>query len=366
MRDRYEEDVDVGLLTIGAFARAAGLSPKALRLYDELGVLPPAAVDPESGYRLYDPAQLERAQLIARLRRIGMPLADIRAVCGLEPAEATEAISAFWQQVTADTAARGRVAAFLVDHLSERATTMPETNLALTLRVAARCDIGAVRRSNEDAAYASERLLAVVDGGQGPGGAEASAAAIDALKPLERSAASADELLSMLAQAIADADRTVRKLAEDGHQPITTLTAMLWSGSQAALVHIGDSRAYLLRGGALSQLTQDHSYVQSLVDQGKLTPDEAASHPERALLVRAIGAGAGQVEADLALRTALVGDRYLLCTDGLSAVVNRGALHAALSEAAGPEQVARQLIDLAYQHGAPDNIACVVADAVAS
>jgi PPM family protein phosphatase len=135
-RDRYEEDVDVGLLTIGAFARAARLTPKALRMYDELGVLPPAAVDPESGYRLYDPAQLERAQLIARLRRIGMPLADIRAVCALEPAEAAEAISTFWQQVTADTAARGRAAALLVDHLSGRAATMPETNPAVTLRFA--------------------------------------------------------------------------------------------------------------------------------------------------------------------------------------------------------------------------------------
>ena len=91
----------------------------------------------------------------------------------------------------------------------------------------------------------------------------------------------------MLAEAVVDANRTVRKLAEDDHQPITTLTAMLWSGSQAALVHIGDSRAYRLRGGALSQLTQDHSYVQSLVDQGKLSADEAASHPERALLVSA-------------------------------------------------------------------------------
>jgi serine/threonine protein phosphatase PrpC len=124
-------------------------------------------------------------------------------------------------------------------------------------------------------------------------------------------------------------------------------------------------RAYLLRGGELSQLTQDHTYVQSLVDQEKLTAEEAASHPERALLVRALGAGAGKVEADLALRTALVGDRYLLCPDGLSAVVERGALHAALSVAAAPEQVAAQLIDLAYAHGAPDNIACVVADAVA-
>ena len=214
----------MGLLTIGAFARAARLTPKALRLYDELGVLPPAAVDPESGYRLYDPAQLERAQLVARLRGIGMPLVDIGVVCGLEPAEAAVAISTFWQQVTADMAARGRAATLLVDHLTGRAATMPETNPAVTLRFAARCDIGAARRSNEDAAYASERLLAVADGGQGPGGAEASAAAIAALKPLELSAASAAELLTMLAEAVAEADRTVRKLAEDDHQPITTLT----------------------------------------------------------------------------------------------------------------------------------------------
>jgi serine/threonine protein phosphatase PrpC len=205
-------------------------------------------------------------------------------------------------------------------------------------------------------------MLAVADGGQGPGGAGASAAAIDALKPLELSAAPAAELLTMLAEAVADADRTVRRLAEGDHQPLTTLTAMVWSGSQVALVHIGDSRAYLLRGGELSQLTQDHTYVQSMVDQGKLSPDEAASHPERALLVRALGAGAGPAEADLALRTALVGDRYLLCSDGLSAVVDRGALHAALGVAAAPDQVAGQLIDLAYAHGAPDNIACAVAD----
>ena len=207
--------------------------------------------------------------------------------------------------------------------------------------------------------------MAVADGGQGPGGAEASVAAVDALTQLELSIGSATDLLTKLAQAVTEADRTVPKLADEDHQPITTLTAMLWSGSQAALVHIGDSRAYLLRSGELTQLTHDHTYVQSLVDQGKLLPDDVASHPDRALLVRALGGGAGQVEADLALRTSLVGDRYLLCSDGLSAVVDRAALHAALNAVAEPEQVAGQLIDLAYAHGAPDNIACVVADAIA-
>jgi serine/threonine protein phosphatase PrpC len=168
----------------------------------------------------------------------------------------------------------------------------------------------------------------------------------------------------MLAEAAAEADRTVRQAADDDHQPVTTLTAILRSGSQLALVHIGDTRAYLLRGGELFQLTQDHTWVQSLVDQGKLGHDEAASHPQRALLVRALGAGR-QVEADLALRTALAGDRYLLCSDGLSAVVERAALHTALNMATDPDQVVEQLIELAYAQGAPDNIACVIGDIIA-
>lgn len=122
------------------------------------------------------------------------------------------------------------------------------------------------------------------------------------------------------------------------------------------MVHVGDTGAYLLRGGELSRLTQDHTYVQSQVDQGRLTPAEAAAHPQRALLSRALGAGT-PVEADLALRTALVGDRYLLCSDGLSAVVGPAALQAALAGADGPETAVGRLVDLAYAEGAPDNIA---------
>jgi serine/threonine protein phosphatase PrpC len=97
------------------------------------------------------------------------------------------------------------------------------------------------------------------------------------------------------------------------------------------------------------------------VDQGNLDPDQAAAHPQRALLVRALGAGQ-PVEADLALRTALPGDRYLLCSDGLSAVADRPTLHSTLNTPADPEHTVQQLIELAHTHGAPDNIACVVAD----
>jgi len=141
---------------------------------------------------------------------------------------------------------------------------------------------------------------------------------------------------------------------------------MLRHGSQLAIVHIGDTRIYLLRGGELSQLTQDHTWVRSQVDHGKLSPGEAATHPQRALLSRALGAGNQPVEADLALRTGLAGDRYLLCSDGLSAVVDRRDLHATLAEGGDPETTVRRLIDLAYAAGAPDNIACVVADFVAA
>ncbi|WP_433615236.1 MerR family transcriptional regulator [Dactylosporangium sp. CA-139114] len=353
------------LLTIGAFARAARLTPKALRLYDEVGLLPPAAVDPESGYRFYDPEQLAHARLIARLRRIGMPLADIRTVCDLEPGAAAKAVAAYWQRVTADTATRAHHVARLVEHLSQKGGTMSDTSPTLTIRYAVRCEVGHGRDSNEDVAYASDRLLAVADGTRGAGAA-ASAAAVDALKALELADKPAVDLLAMLATAVDDVDRAVHATSTGDNQPATTLTALVRRGSQLALVHIGDTRVYLLRGGELAQLTQDHTWVQSQVDYGKLSPGEAAAHPRRALLTRALGAGRRPVEADLALRTALAGDRYLLCSDGLSAVVSRSDLHTALAEAGEPEPTAQRLIDLAYAAGAPDNIACVVADVAAA
>jgi serine/threonine protein phosphatase PrpC len=130
-----------------------------------------------------------------------------------------------------------------------------------------------------------------------------------------------------------------------------------------ALVHIGDTRAYLLRDGGLFQITHDHTWVQSLVDEGRLSPEEAASHPRRSLLVRAL-TGAGGAEPDLSLHEAVVGDRYLLCSDGLSTVVPTAAVRDALSGGGDPEQVVEELIRLAYAADAPDNVAAVVADVV--
>jgi PPM family protein phosphatase len=355
----------VGLLTIGVFARATRLSPKALRLYDELGLLRPAAVDGESGYRFYDPTQLERARLIAWLRRLGMPLARIRQVCDLEPHAAAEQVADYWAQVMADTAVREQLATFLVDYLSGRGGAVEDAETMIGIRYAARSESGLVRTSNEDVAYAGARLLAVADGMRGPGGNLASVAAIDALKPLETKAVPAGDLLGALADAVGQADRAIRGIAESAlsGEAVTTLTAMLWSGSQLALVHIGDTRAYLLRDGEIFQITHDHTYVQSLVDEGRLSPEEAVSHPQRSLLVRAL-TGTGGSQPDLSLHTAVAGDRYLLCSDGLATVVATESLRGVLSGTGSPEQVLDELVRLAYDAGAPDNIACVVADVV--
>jgi serine/threonine protein phosphatase PrpC/DNA-binding transcriptional MerR regulator len=371
------------LMGIGAFARAARLSQRALRLYDELGLLSPARVDPATGYRSYAPEQLERARLVAWLRRLGMPLAGIREVCARDAAEAARSVAAYWAGVEADTAARRDLAVFLVDHLSWKDPAMSSTATPLGIRYAALSDAGLVRESNQDTAYAGSRLLAVADG-FGTGGAPAATAAVDVLKLLDTGAGTvpAGELLNALKDAVDQAGHAVRTVAaaeqDPGHVG-TTLTAMLWTGSRLALVHIGDSRAYLLRDGDFFQITHDHTMVQAMVDEGRLSAAEAESHPQRSLLVRALsgaaradadplagtdsgtGTGAG---ADIRLQDALPGDRYLLCSDGLSAVVPADGIRATLAATAEPGEAVRALVALANGSGGPDNVSCVVADVV--
>ncbi|MGW3458174.1 MerR family transcriptional regulator [Streptomyces olivaceoviridis] len=354
------------LLTIGAFAKASRLSPKALRLYDELDLLPPARVDPDTGYRYYALAQLERARLVAWLRRLGMPLAEIRAVCALDAADAAREIRAYWARVEAETAVRRDLAAFLVEELTGesrgRHTTM------LELRYAALSDRGHVRPANQDTVYAGRRLLAVADG-CGPAGAPASRAAVAALRFLdEREEPAAGSVLNLLEEAVRGANEAVRDLAraagEGGEESGTTLTALLWTGSKLALVHIGDSRAYLLRDGGLFRITHDHSVVQSLIDEGRLSQEEAESHPQRALLLKALGTSGAPSVPDLRVREARDGDRYLVCSDGLTRVVPDALIKELLTAGSDPEAVVRSLIGAANAAGGPDNVSCVVADVV--
>ncbi|HUB40456.1 MAG TPA: MerR family transcriptional regulator [Streptosporangiaceae bacterium] len=351
-------------MTSGEFARASRLSPKALRLYDELGLLSPAEVDPVTGYRRYAPAQLEQARLVAWLRRLGMPLARIQSVTGMPRAAVAADLAEYWRQVEAEMSARRDLAAFLIGYLSGRGTSMSANNEQLVIRYSVRSDVGLQRDVNEDSAYASTRLLAVADGMGGHAAGEvASTAVIDALRPLDTEIP-AGELLDALDHAVRTAGSKLRHMAASDPSLAgmgTTLTALVVSGSHLGLVHIGDSRAYLLRDGELYQITHDHTMVQSLLDDGKITPAEVASHPQRSLILRALVANR-DYDADLQLREIQARDRYLVCSDGLHEVADADAIAAVLRLAADPDRAAKDLIALAIAGGGPDNVTCVVAD----
>jgi serine/threonine protein phosphatase PrpC len=236
--------------------------------------------------------------------------------------------------------------------------------MTLTLRYAVRSDRGLVRGNNEDAVYAGPRLLAIADGMGGHAAGEvASKLVIGSLERLDEDRPLGD-MLYALRTAVEEANHDLagaiagdKKLEGMG----TTLTALRFTGRQVGLVHVGDSRAYLLRNGHLSQITHDDTYVQSLVDSGRLTPEEASHHPRKSVILRALMGS--DVEPDVSIREARARDRYLLCTDGLSDVVTAPTIQEALSEGE-PQEAADRLVDLALRGGGPDNVTCVVADVV--
>jgi protein phosphatase len=236
--------------------------------------------------------------------------------------------------------------------------------MTLTLRYAVRSDRGLVRGNNEDAVYAGPRLLAIADGMGGHAAGEvASKLVIGSLERLDEDRPLGD-MLYALRNAVEDANHDLagaiagdKKLEGMG----TTLTALRFTGRQVGLVHVGDSRAYLLRNGHLSQITHDDTYVQSLVDSGRLTPEEASHHPRKSVILRALMGS--DVEPDVSIREARARDRYLLCTDGLTDVVTATTIQEALSEGE-PQEAADRLVDLALRGGGPDNVTCVVADVV--
>ncbi|MFW3171530.1 PP2C family protein-serine/threonine phosphatase [Geodermatophilus sp. CPCC 206100] len=236
--------------------------------------------------------------------------------------------------------------------------------MSLALRYAARSDRGLVRGNNQDSVYAGPRLLAVADGmGGHAAGDVASKVVIAALEHLDDDAPSGD-MLQSLREAVFDGSEHLREVIRESPQLEgmgTTLTAVLFAGGRLALCHVGDSRAYLLRDGALTQITHDDTFVQTLIDDGRITPEEANHHPQRSLLLRALN---GQdVDPDLSMREARAGDRYLLCSDGLSGVVSEETLADALQDP-DPQSTADRLIELALRSGGPDNITVIVADVV--
>lgn len=242
--------------------------------------------------------------------------------------------------------------------------------MSIQLRYAARSHIGLVRKNNQDSGYAGPHLLVLADGMGGPAGGDiASSVAVAHLAPLDDDTHAAEDLLDLLRKAVQEAheelvarSRAHEELAGLG----TTCVALLRSGNKIAMVHIGDSRAYLLRDHELTQVTTDHSFVQYLVETGEITAEEAAHHPKRSVLLRVLGDMDGDVTLDESVRAAVVGDRWLLCSDGLSGVVSAETIHEVLEETETPEECCEHLVALALRSGGPDNITCVVADVVDS
>ncbi|MER5768926.1 PP2C family protein-serine/threonine phosphatase [Streptomyces sp. NPDC001985] len=236
--------------------------------------------------------------------------------------------------------------------------------MSLSLRFAAGSHKGMIREGNEDSGYAGPRLLAIADGMGGQAAGEvASSEVISTLVQLDDDVPGSD-ILTSLGTAVQRANDQLRLMVEEDPQLEgmgTTLTALLWTGQRLGLVHVGDSRAYLLRDGVLTQITQDHTWVQRLVDEGRITEEEATTHPQRSLLMRALGSG-DHVEPDLSIREVRAGDRYLICSDGLSGVVSHQTMEETLASYQGPQETIQDLIQLALRGGGPDNITCIVAD----
>ncbi|MFM8894151.1 MAG: PP2C family protein-serine/threonine phosphatase, partial [Actinomycetales bacterium] len=238
--------------------------------------------------------------------------------------------------------------------------------MALELRSAARSDVGVVRIGNEDSGYASARLLIVADGMGGHAAGElASATAVATIATLEGLPTSVAEAFNALTDSVDDIGDSIANVIQDDPELTgmgTTLTAVYWMQEQFVICHVGDCRAYLLRGDSLTQLTHDHTYVQTLVDAGRLSEQEAGAHPRRSLLMRALD-GINPVEADVMVHPAMAQDRLLLCSDGLTGVVPAEEISAIMAGSDLVGSVTR-LVDTALSRGAPDNVTVVIGDVV--
>jgi serine/threonine protein phosphatase PrpC len=237
----------------------------------------------------------------------------------------------------------------------------------MRLRFGAATDVGRMRTNNEDS-YLSERPVAAVADGMGGhnAGEVASAIAIEELTALKgmgpwpNERAATDELK----RAIVRANRRIREMAAGDRELNgmgTTLVAVLEDGDSVHLANVGDSRAYLLRQGELTQVTVDHTLVQELVDDGRLSPKDAERHPQRSMITRALGVD-HEVEIDLFTYKLLPGDRLVLCSDGLSDVLKPAQIRNALLRVRDPQKAAERLVALAVEGGGPDNITVIVID----
>ncbi|HRW18389.1 MAG TPA: protein phosphatase 2C domain-containing protein [Dermatophilaceae bacterium] len=240
--------------------------------------------------------------------------------------------------------------------------------MAVALRYAARSHLGlGPKGRNEDSGYAGPHLLVLADGmGGHAAGDVASSMIVGALAPLDDEGYNGEQALRVLGAELRDANDALRSAMSDDTELDgmgSTTIAMLRAGNKLAMAHIGDSRAYLLREGTFSQITKDHSFVQQLLDEHRITDEEAQHHPQRSLVTRVMTGGPDD-EPDLSIREIMVGDRYLLCSDGLTDFVTAETVQEILTEAATPEQAAERCIEVALKAHTRDNVTVVVADVV--
>ena len=236
--------------------------------------------------------------------------------------------------------------------------------MAIALHYAARSDIGLGRyTNNQDSGYAGPHLLVIADGmGGHAAGDVASSLTVGRMVALDGESFGGDAL-ALLATTLREANAELRRRTDDDPALAgmgTTTTALMRYGNKLAVAHIGDSRAYLLRGAELTRITRDHSFVQSLIDEGRITPDEAEQHPQRSVVTRVL-TGDPDDEPDLSVREARVGDRYLLCSDGLTDVVRDATIAETLAEHADPAAAADAFVQMALRGGGRDNVTCIVA-----
>ena len=245
--------------------------------------------------------------------------------------------------------------------MSER-PEVPATRLRL--RYAATSDVGRVRKDNQDSGYVGPWVIAVCDGvGGAARGDVASSTAIQQLRRLDEKPT--DDLLGQVAGAIHRAHDRLGELVEEEpalNGTSTTVTVALFDGERIGMGHLGDSRAYLFRNGEIRQLTSDHTFVQTLIDEGRITEEEARVHPHRNLILKALD-GMGEAEPDLFLVDLEPGDRLLLCSDGASGSLDDGRLADILSGGT-PDYAAVELVRASLDAGSTDNVTCLVADVV--
>ena len=239
--------------------------------------------------------------------------------------------------------------------------------MPLVFRFAARSDVGMVRSKNDDSAYAGRYLAVVADGmGGHAGGNIASASTVLDLVHLDRAGYEGDAG-TQLADEIQTANSLLSELVTTNPHLAgmgTTVTALLLSGKTLNLAHIGDSRAYRLKDGKFEQITTDHTFVQRLIDEGRLKPEEAAVHPHKNVLMRVLGDVDASPELDIASFNAEPGERWLLCSDGLNAVLGDDAVERVLRENADLSECVDTLVELTLAGGSPDNVTVAMVEFV--